>query len=100
MVDRKKSVEALREMYPRPRVGQWVKLKKNGRSAEVITVLKARDVLKGMTEMQALLLGPRCQALYGVFWLDIYYEAVVRVPGAMMQQTITPVDVEAIVDPP
>lgn len=100
MADRGKSVEALRKMYPRPRVGQWVKLKKDGRLVEVVTVSKARDVLKGLTEMQALLLGPRCQALYGVFWLDIYYEAVVRIPGAMMQRTITPVEVEAIVDPP
>jgi hypothetical protein len=50
--------------------------------------------------MQALLLGPRCQALYGIHWLEIYYEAVVRVPGMMMQQTVRPTDIEAIVDPP
>jgi hypothetical protein len=89
---------AMKEMWPRPRVGQWVKLKKNGKHAEVIQVTKARDVLKMMTEMQALLLGPRNQALYGIHWLDIYYEAIVMVPGSMMQQTVTPNDVEEIVD--
>jgi hypothetical protein len=99
-MDDKTAIEAMRKMYPRPRVGQYVKLKKNGRVAEVVTLSKARDVLKGMTEMQALLLGPRCQALYGIHWLEIYYEAVVRVPGMMMQQTVRPTDIEAVVDPP
>jgi len=88
---------AMKRMWPRPHIGQSVKLK-NGKIAEVVTVTKARDVLKSMTEMHAMLLGPKCQALYGMHWLDIYYEAVVMVPGTMMQQTITPVDVEEIVE--
>ena len=93
-------LEAMRQMYPRPRVGQYVKLKRGGPAAEVIIVRKARDVLKTMNEMQAMLLGPKCQALYGVYWLDVYYEAIVMVPGAMVQQTVTPIDIEAILDPP
>jgi len=94
----KPGLAAMKKMWPRPRIGQCVRLKKNGKVAEVITVTKARDVLKGMTEMNALLMGPRCQALYGIHWLDIYYEAIVQVPGTMIQQTVTPIDVEEIVE--
>jgi hypothetical protein len=97
--DKPKGLETMKAMWPRPRIGQHVRLKKNGRVAEVVMVTKARDVLKSMTEMEALLLGPRCQALYGIHWLDIYYEAIVMVPGTMMQQTIKPTDVDAIVEP-
>lgn len=92
------SSSPLGDMWPRPRVGQFVKLRKNGTLAEVIIVTKARDVLKSKTELQALLLGPKCQALYGVQWLDVYYEAIVRIPGTASQFTVTPVDIDGIVD--
>lgn len=82
-------------MWPRPRVGQRVKLH-NGKVAEVLTLRKARDVLKGMTELDATLMGPKQQALYGKYWLEIYYEAEIMGPGAMGIAVVTPSQVESI----
>jgi hypothetical protein len=48
-----------------------------------------------MTEMDAILLGPKCQALYGVGWIDIYYEADVRLgEGALV--TVGPNGIERV----
>lgn len=88
-------IDKLLTMWPRPRVGQSVKLR-NGKVAEVLTVRKARDVLKGMTELAATLMGPKQQALYGKYWLEIYYEAEVAGPGGMGIAVVTPSQVESI----
>lgn len=92
----RRQVEALQAMYPKPRVGQRVKLR-SGKVLEIITVRKARDVLKGMQEIDAVVMGPRMQALYGRHWLDVYYEAEAMRPGIPAIVKVTPVDVEEIV---
>ena len=85
---------SLEESWPRLRVGEQVRLRRDGQVVEVITVRRARDVLRELTEMQAILMGPKNQALYGVNWLDIYYEAQVRLPGGGGTIMVTPTDVE------
>lgn len=84
-------------MWPRPRVGQWIKLKKNGRVVEVVVVRSAREVLKTMTETSAMMMGPTQQAIYGMHWLEVYYEAEYIAPGPTIGKA-TPNDVEAILD--
>lgn len=85
----------LSSSWPRVRVGQRVRLLKNGADGEVVGVRLARDVLRTMTEMDAILLGPKCQALYGVGWIDIYYEADVRLgEGALV--TVGPNGIERV----
>jgi hypothetical protein len=79
-------------------VGQVVKLR-NGKKGQVITVLKARDVLKTKTDVEALLLGPQCQARFGEHWLDIYYEADVLFPGKVTLSKVSTMDVVEILDP-
>jgi hypothetical protein len=68
-------------MYPRPRVGQRVQLR-NGKIAEVINVRKARDVIRLKNEVEAVLMGQRYRAIFGIHWLDVYYEA-----DAIMEST-------------
>jgi len=81
--------------WPRVRVGQRVRLLKNGAEGEVVGVRQARDVLRTMTEMDAIMLGPKCQALYGSRWLDVYYEADVRLgEGALV--TVGPNGIELV----
>lgn len=93
----RRRVEKLQEMYPRPRVGQRVKLRKGGgKVVEIVTVRRARDVLKGMQEHQAMMMGPSMQALYGVHWMEVYYEAEAIVPGVPRILRVTPVDIESI----
>lgn len=92
----KKQVEKLQKMYPKPRVGQVVKLR-NGKMVEIITVRRARDVLKGMREVEAMMVGPRMQALYGRHWLEIYFEAEGMVPGVPKILKVTPVDIEPVI---
>lgn len=87
----------LADSWPRPRVGQRVKLRRNGKVLEVITVRTARDVLRSMTELQAIEMGPKNSALYGVNWLEIYYEAEVRLPDAVEIITVTPNEVEEVI---
>jgi hypothetical protein len=80
-------------MWPRPRVGQKVKLR-NGKVAEVIQVRAARDVLKSLNEVQAILARSKMSASLGTHWLDIYYEADVTIRGtAMSIKTISTMDV-------
>lgn len=83
--------------WPRPRVGQKVRLR-SGRLVEVILVRTARDVLRGMTEDQAVELGPRTAALYGANWLDVYYEAEVRGINGINTHIVRPNEVETILD--
>lgn len=69
---------------------------RSGKVLEIITVRKARDVLKGMQEVEAMMMGPKMQALYGKHWLEIYYEAEAIRPGVPRIVKVTPVDVEEI----
>jgi hypothetical protein len=87
---------AISESWPKVRVGQRVRLRKNGAVGEVVGVRRARDVLRCLTELQAILLGPKCQALYGSGWLEIYYEADVRVGDSLVVSAITPNDIEQV----
>jgi len=71
---------------------------RSGKVAEVVVVRRARDVLRAMVEVEAMLLGPKNAALYGSDWLDIYYEAEVRIPNTIEIFTVRPSDVETILD--
>lgn len=86
-------------MYPRPRVGQRVKLK-TGRVVEIVTVRRAREVLSVMTEVEAMAMGPTMQALYGRHWLEVFFRAEAMVPGTARRQpsimNVEPVDIESI----
>lgn len=65
---------SLIEQYPRPRVGQRVRLY-DGRVATVVAVLKANAVLKMMTEVEAIALATAAQARFGQNWREVYYHA-------------------------
>ena len=82
-------------MYPRPRVGQRVRLK-NGRLVEILAVRRAREVLSTLQEHQAMMLGPKMQALYGRHWLEVYFEAEAIVPGVPRILKVEPVDIDRI----
>lgn len=86
------------ESWPRVRVGQRVRLRGKEALYQVVGVRRARDVLRGLDELSAMLLGPKCRALYGVNWLEIYYEADVRI-GETAVVTVTPNNVEQVFDP-
>lgn len=92
----RRQVEAMQAMYPRPRVGQRVKLK-SGRVVEIISVRRARDVLGSLQEHEAMILGPRMQALYGKHWLEVYFEAEAIVPGVPRILKIEPANIETII---
>ena len=98
MEETREEVQRLREMYPRPRVGQMVKLRSSGKFAEVIFVRRARQVLKGMQEVPAGMLGAQARASYGKFWLEVYYEAECKLMGTHRLITVRPLDVAEIRD--
>ena len=74
---------SLTDSYPRPKVGQSVRLH-DGRSGVVVTVMKANAVLKTMTEVQAIALATRAQSLFGQNWRDAYYQADIMYPSGAM----------------
>lgn len=86
----------LNNSWPRVRVGNRVRLRRRELVAEVVVVRRARDVLRELTEEKALMLGPKCQALYGANWIEVYYEAEARIESTGALITITPNDVEAV----
>lgn len=90
-------IRKMREMYPRPRVGQHVRTRKQKRY-EVIAVRSARDVLRGMMENQAHGVGPTMEAKYGKGWLDTYFEAECIAVGSPRVVVLTPMDIEEIMD--
>jgi hypothetical protein len=82
--------------WPRPRIGTRVHLK-NGVSGEVISVRSAADVLRGKTEMDAMIMGPRMRALYGSQWMSVYYEADIILDGDEGEmKTVTTQDIERV----
>lgn len=97
MVDKQEAIKRLREMYPKPRVGQRLKTRK-GKLLEVVIVRSAREVLKGMREEQAIMVGPRMQALYGKHWVDVYFEAECVAVGSPQVVTVSPMDIAEIFD--
>ena len=90
------SLEDLLRQWPRPRVGERVRLH-NGREFEVLAVRGALARLKLMDEPEAMRFGPDTQASYGPMWMKIYYQADIIVDGALRQ--IEPKDVEAVLPP-
>ena len=91
------SLEDLREQWPRPRIGERVKLWNTKHIGEVVSVRGARDVLRLMKEVQAMRFGPDTQATYGPHWMDIYYQADIRIGDQI--RTVEPHDVEAVLPP-
>lgn len=92
-----KAVEQLREQWPKPRVGERVKLHNTKHIGEVVAVRGASDVLRSMREVRAMRFGPDCQATYGPYWMDIYYQADIVIQKKM--KTIEPRDVEKVLPP-
>lgn len=88
---------SLIEQYPRPKVGQHVKLH-TGQMAVVLAVYKANAVLKMMSEIGAIALASRAQARFGHKWRDVYYQADVMYPSGTMD-IIDTSKVESIFDP-
>lgn len=91
------SLEDLKKQWPRPRVGERVKLFGTRHIGEVVAVRGARDVLKLMKEVQAMRFGPDSQATYGPHWMDIYYQADVIVQKKL--RTVEPSEVEKVLPP-
>ncbi len=93
-------LDTLLELHPKPRVGQLVKLRKRGRVGgkigEVITVRKARDVLRLKTDVTATMLGHRLKAQFGSRWIDVYYEADIMVGDVLI--TVSTPDVDSILE--
>ena len=96
MIDEVAVIRKLRELHPRPRIGQRVKLRKTGRIAEVIGVRKARDVIRFKNEVEALMMASRLQASFGSFWIEVYYEADIIIGDVMT--TVNTIDVEEVLD--
>lgn len=90
-------VEAIREQWPRPRVGERVKLHERGQVGDVASVRGAKTVLRSMREIQALRFGPEQQATYGPHWMEIYYQADVYVRGKL--RVVEPRDVAEVLPP-
>lgn len=90
------SFEDLIKQWPRPRVGERVRLT-NGKVGEVVIVRGANAVLKSMAEVEAMRFGPDTQASYGPHWMTIYYQADVIIDGAIRQ--VEPKFVDAVLPP-
>lgn len=83
--------------WPHVRVGDRVRLK-NGKAGVVITITKANDVLRGKTELEALIMGPRLQAIYGQQWQKIYFEGQIMTDENMVDLIqFTPNDVGEVI---
>lgn len=91
-------VTSLIDQFPRPRVGQSVKLH-DGRVAKVVNVFMANSVLKMMKESQAIGLATRAQARFGENWRDVYYQADVMYPSGAMD-IIDTAEVAEVFDSP
>lgn len=94
--ERKRKIAKLKESWPRPRIGQRIKLR-NGRIGEVVSVRSARDILKMKTEVQALMMISSMKPSFGVFWAEVFYEADLYLRGRMI--TITTREVDEILPP-
>jgi len=90
------ALEDLKEQWPRPRVGERVRLQ-TGRVHEVISVRSARTVLSQLDEMTAMRLGTDKRATYGPLWLDVYYQADILENGVL--KTIEPNSVKEVLPP-
>jgi len=71
---------------------------KNGGIAEVVIVRKPKDILRAMTERQALAFSSRVRSIYGAKWIQFYYQAEVMVGDQLT--TVEPNMVKSISDPP
>lgn len=88
--------ENLLRAWPRVRVGQRVRVRGKRAIVEVVSVTKARDILLQLNDEQAARLGSDCASVYGPHWMQVYYEALCRVPGTMDTIRVKPNDIEAI----
>lgn len=84
---------SLAEQFPRPKVGQSVKLY-DGRTARVVNVFRANAVLKMMTEVEAIALSTMAQARFGEHWREVYYHADVMFQSGAMDV----IDTSKVVD--
>ena len=92
------SLEDLKQQWPKPRIGERVKLWNSDHICEVVSVRSASDVLSTMREIQAIRFGPDVQATYGPYWMDIYYQADIRYIHNTIR-TVEPREVEKIFPP-
>jgi hypothetical protein len=90
-------VEDLKAQWPRPRVGERVRLHERDQVADVAAVRGATIVLRSMKEIQALRFGPEQAAAYGPHWMKIYYQADVYVRGKL--RVVEPRDVAEVLPP-
>jgi hypothetical protein len=91
------SIEDLKRQWPRPRIGERVKLWNTEHLGEVVSVRGASAVLSTMREIQAMRFGPDVQATYGPHWKEIYYQADVIIHNQL--RTVEPREVEKILPP-
>lgn len=90
-------MSGLIDQWPRPRVGQVVKLH-DGRRGTVVVVRKANAVLKAMGEGEALLLSANQRARFGQNWREVYYQADIIFQTGVLH-TIDTSHVESIHEP-
>ena len=64
----------------------------------MVIVRRPKDILRAMTEAQALVFIARVRSSYGAKWMSFYYQAEAMVGGALV--TVEPNMVADITDPP
>lgn len=77
------------------RIGYVVRLI-SGHEVTIVSMTKARDILRMSTEVGAITMSARLQAIYGVNWVDVYFEAEGMTEDNRMIK-VTPVDIDSIV---
>lgn len=92
----RRRIAKLKKMWPRPRVSERLRLR-NGKVGEVITVRMARDIFRGLTEAQALVMKGPLAATFGEHWPEVYYEADIFISGKLV--TVNTREVEEILPP-
>jgi len=90
-------VSDIMNQWPRPRIGERVRLRSDKKVYEVITVRGAKDILRTMDELQAMRFRPNVQSRYGKNWLSVYYRIEIRRHGVL--EAVEPNDVEEVLPP-
>lgn len=102
--------EALKKLWPRPRIGQKVVLGRgvgvrppilSGREVEVVGIMNAADVIRGLSDRAAVIKGTNLRSSMGPHWMSLYYEAEVlfETPrGGVLMAVVTPHQIETMLD--
>ena len=75
--------------------GDQVRLYNTDHVGEVVGVRMARDLLLCMNEIEAMRFGLYCRSLYGVNWMQIYYEADVVLNKKLV--VVKPTEVKEVI---